>query len=332
MRHRLPLALLALATPFCASAATTPAYSVSGSIAGPDGTWDYAQADDTGRVFIARGNGVTIVNTSTGAVTSLSGVQHGHAAVPLPNNRLLVTSATDGTARIFDLASGQQTASIPVGKDPDAAVLDPAKTHAYVMNAESGTVSVIDLATAKVSQTIKVRPALEFAAFASDGTMFVNNEDASEIDAVDVAHGTLGTPIAMPGCKGPTGIAYDKAGNRLISVCANGKAAIVDAETRRLVKLIDIGIGPDAVLLDEARGLAFIPCGKAGVLEVLALSAGGVDHVATVKTELGAKTGALDLKTGTIYLPTAKFGPPEKAGGRPVRMPGTFHVLIVRPS
>ncbi|WP_218277160.1 hypothetical protein, partial [Pseudomonas sp. GW531-E2] len=78
---------------------------------------------------------------------------------------------------MLDPATGTESATIAVGKKPDAAILDPTKTHAYVMNATSGTVSVIDLATAKLTQTITVKPALEYAAFAADGTLFINNEE-----------------------------------------------------------------------------------------------------------------------------------------------------------
>jgi YVTN family beta-propeller protein len=331
MRPQSLLALLAAAMPLGAGAASAPMYSVTKSIAGPDGSWDYAKADDEGmHVYVARSDGVTVIDLATGSVSSLGSVQRGHAVVPLPGGKLLVTSGNDGTVRLFEAGSGIETASIAVGKKPDAAILDAAKTHAFVMNAASGTVSVIDLVTAKVAKTITVKPALEYAAFGSDGTLFINNEDANEIDTVDVARGVAGKAIALPGCDAPSGLGYDKPHNRLIASCANGKAAIVDVRKRQLTMLIDIGTGPDAVIMDEARGLAFIPCGKDGVLEILSLTGGTVKHIGTVKTEVGARTGALDPKTGSIYLPTAKFGPPAAAGGRPVMLPGSFHVLVVK--
>ncbi|WP_353228702.1 YncE family protein [Novosphingobium sp.] len=329
----LPALFAAAAMPLGACAATAPAYSVTTSIAAPDGSWDYAQADDAGkRVFVARGNSVTVIDVASGAVSSMGPVQRGHEVVPLPGGKLLVTSGTDGTVRLFDLATGTQTASIAVGKKPDAAILDDAKTHAYVMNAASGTVSVIDLTTATVTRTITVKPALEYAAFAADGMLYINNEDANEIETVDVAAGVAGKPIALPGCTSPSGLAYDKPGNRLISACANGKAAIVDVGKRALAALIDIGIGPDAVILDAPRGLAFIPCGRDGVLDILSLSGASVTHVGTVKTEPGARTGAIDPVTGTLYLPTAKFGPPATPAGRPAMIPGSFHIVVVRRS
>ena len=326
-------AFVALALPLAGGAAAAPRYVVATAIAGPDGPWDYARTDDEGtHLYIARGNNVTVVDLATRKVSSIGNVQRGHAALPLPGGALLVSSGTDGTVRLLDPVSGSETATIAVGKKPDAAILDPAKTHAYVMNATSGTVSVIDLATAKLTKTIAVKPALEYAAFSADGTLFINNEDANEIETVDVARGVAGSPIPLLGCDAPTGLAYDKPHNRLIAACANGKAAVVDVATRTLTSLIAIGAGPDAVILDEARHLAFVPCGKDGVLDILSLAGAAVTHVGTVKTEVGARTGALDPKTGTLYLPSAKFGPAPAGGGRPAMLPGTFHILVVRPA
>ena len=335
MRRPSLLILLAVAaaTPSGLAATPAPIYAVTQSIAGPDGSWDYARTDDDGTfVYVARSNAVTVLETATGKVTSLGSVQRGHAVVPLSGGKLLVTSGTDGTVRLYDLRSGAETASIAVGKKPDAAILDPQKAHAYVMNADSGTVSVIDLATSKVSRTIPVKPALEYAAFGADGTLFVNNEEADQIETVDVARGVAAKAIALPGCKAPTGLGYDSAHDRLIASCANGKAAIVDARRRQLSALVDIGAGPDAVIMDEARGLAFIPCGKDGVLDILSLKGVRVEAVGVVTTEVGARTGALDPKTGALYLPTAKFGAPAAGGGRPAMVPGSFHILVVKPA
>lgn len=333
MRRPSLLAVFAVAaTPVTIAASPAPTYTVAQSIAGPDGSWDYASVDDDGRhVYIARSTAVTVLDLASGAVSSFGAVERGHAVVPLRDGKLLVTSGTDGTVRVFDPHSGVATATIRVGKKPDAALLDRSGTHAFVMNADSGTVSVIDLATARVTRTIMVKPALEYAAFGADGTLFVNNEASDEIETVDVARGVAGKAIALPGCSTPTGLGYDTAHDRLIASCGNGKTAVVDARRRQLVALVDIGAGPDAVIIDEARGLAFIPCGKDGVLDMLSLTGSTVTKTGTIKTEVGARTGALDRRTGALYLPTAKFGTPAAGGGRPAMVAGSFHILVVKP-
>lgn len=333
-----PIILLAL---LAATPSPSPVYRVSASIAGPDGAgWDYAAVDaDARRLYIAHGDAVMAVVLGAAATsTSIGSISHGHAVVPIPHTRLLlVTSGHDSTVRIIDTVSGREQARIPVGEDPDAAIVDPATGHVLVMNAKAGTISEInagaDGSKPAVVRTMTVKPALEFAAIGGGRNLFVNNEDANEIDTVDLGTGKAGAPIALPGCEAPTGLAYDARTDRLIAACANGKAAIVAASARKLTALVPIGAGPDAVILDAGRRLAFIPCGRDGVLEVLSLDASGeVRRVATVRTEVGARTGALDPVSGAIYLPTARFGPLAPGTKRPPALPGTFHVLVVRPA
>jgi len=329
---RAPVALLAILLCTAATAPAAPAYHVAESIAGPDGGWDYARVDASGRhLFVARGDAVTRIDLASGKVSSIGAIEHGHAVMPLPDGRLIVTSGTDGTVRFIDAADGHELAKLATGRKPDAAITDADGARAFVMNSDSGTVTQIDTATMRATRTIPVKQALEYAAIEGD-RLYINNEDLNEIETVDVAKGVAGAPIALPGCEGPTGLALDAAHGRLISSCANGKAAIVDARARKLVGLVDIGRGPDAVILDAARNLAFIPCGKDGVLDILALGSGPVTRVGRVVTERGAKTGAVDTKTGTVYLPSARFTPPKQPDGRSAPVPGSFHILVVRPS
>ncbi len=51
--------------------------------------------------------------------------------------------------------------------------------------------------------------------------------------------------------------------------------------------------------------------------------------VARVKTAVGARTQALDPKTGRVYLPRADYK--AAADGKRTRVPGTFEVLVVSP-
>lgn len=317
------------------AAAAVPSYAVATSIPMPDGGWDYASFDPATReVLVARGDSVTAVDIARGEpARNFGSIAHGHAALPLPSGRLAVTSGKDDTLRLFDLHDGKQLASVAVGEDPDAAIFDPRTGDVLVMDAHDGTVAVVDPKAAKVVRKIFLKPGLEYAVVDKSGALFVNNEDLNRIDVADPVTGVVAAPIALTGCEGPSGLAYDARTDRLIAACANGKAAVVDARRRMLIGLLDIGKGPDAVLLDSARRLAFIPCGRDGTLIQIGLDGAQGPHVvATIRTEAGARTGAIDPTDGTIYLPTARFAPPPAAGGRPVAIPGTTHLVVVKPA
>ena len=81
--------------------------------------------------------------------------------------------------------------------------------------------------------------------------------------------------------------------------------------------------------MTKARGLAYIPSGRAGTLAVIALSGERNNTVIdTVATKVSARTGTVDPKTGRLYLPSADYAP-AAAGQRPQAKPGSFAVLVL---
>lgn len=325
--------LLLAATLLTGAAAPAPNYKLVGSIAAPgDGGWDYASFDPAAkRVYVTHGATVVAVDIMRGtASVPFSGIDRGHAAVPIPGSHwVAVTSGHDDSVRLFDSRTGAEAAKIAVGTGPDAAFYDASAGRLVVMNGRGGTVSLVDPAARKVTATIAFKPGLEAATQDGD-TLLVNNEDLNELDTASLRTGKPGPVIPLLGCEGPTGIAFDPATGQAISACANHKAAVVDVRHHRLVRLLDIDGGPDTVLVDQRRRLALIPCGRDGTLMLIALD-GAARVVGRVPTEAGARTGTLDPETGRIYLPTAALSPPTTPGGRPQAKPGSFHILVLAP-
>ncbi|MFD1612432.1 gluconolactonase [Sphingomonas tabacisoli] len=332
---RLTLLAIPLTLMGVGPAAASPHYAATASIAVPDGGWDLVAVDPASRqLFVARTDSVTAVDLTHGrSVRSFGKLDRGHQAIPIPGtHQVLATSGKDNTAYLLDASDGREIARVPVGANPDAAIFDAISRRAFVMNAKDGTVSVLDPVRARVEATIPMKPGLELAAITKGRALFINNEEASEIESIDLRTLKSRATIALPGCEGPTGLAYDAKSDRLISACANGKAAIVDVRTGREMALLPIGKGPDGAMIDEARRMAFIPCGRDGILEVIALDGpGGPKVVDRIKTEVGARTGAIDPTDGAIYLPTARFDPPATPGARPTPIPGTAHLIVVAP-
>jgi hypothetical protein len=312
-----------------AAAAT---YQVESRIAAPgDGGWDLATFDAVAkRVYVTHGAIVVAADVVHGTASApFSGIDRGHTAVPIAGQPLLaVTSGHDNSVRLFNTNSGAEVARIAVGTDPDAAFYDADAGRLVVMNAKSGTVSLVDPIARKVAATITLKPGLEIGTNDGD-TLLVNNEDLSELETANLRTGQAGPTIPLTGCQGPTGLAFDPATGQAISACANHKAAVVDVRNHRVTALLDIDAGPDTVLIDQKRRMALIPCGRDGTLILIALD-GGAHVVGRVTTEAGARTGALDPDSGTVYLPTADLAP-AAAGGRPQPKPGTFHILVVAP-
>jgi YVTN family beta-propeller protein len=325
----------------CATLSTTAVavetnYKIIERIKVPDGGFDYATFDSgTGRVLMARTDFTTVIDAKSGKVSQLDSAAPGHMAVPVPGTSLIVLPQRPGMVRIVDMLHDKMLADIPAGQNPDGAAYDSFSKLVFVMNHDSGESTVIDPVARKAVATIPIGGTLEFPASDGAGKVFVNITSVPEIAVIDVKKRIVTDHYKLDGCRGASGLAYAAQAKLLISSCGNGMAKVLDAATGKEVASLAIGRGPDAVIYDSARRLAFIPCGGDGVLEVISLA--DPNHISVVQhltTQAGSRTGTLDPKTGRLYLmasapdPTGAPGP----GGRGIaRVPGTYEVLVVSP-
>lgn len=308
-----------------------PGFHVIDRIAGPDGGWDYVSYDQArDRVLIPRTNFVNAVDLKTRTVkVEFAPAAWGHAAFAVKDgSEVVITNGAKGAATFVDAATGAALASVATGKAPDDAIVDPKSGLLLVMNHAGGDVSLIDLKTHTVVATILVGGVLEAAAVDGKGRAFVNVENKNQIAVLDITGRKVTARYELPGCEGPTGIAYAPADKLLISSC-DGVAMVVAAESGKIVRKIPIGDGADGVAFDLGRKLAFIPAGHDGTLAVISVAHGDATLLETVPTQRGARTLTLDPVNGRVFLPTARYGTPTAPGARPPVIPGSFELLIV---
>jgi DNA-binding beta-propeller fold protein YncE len=310
-------------------AASATTLSVINSIPGPDGKFDYASVDSAARrLYVARGDGVSYVDLTNGQLTNrfVAGT-HVHAVILLPSGRALSTNGDLNTATLFETATGTVIAQVPTGKDPDAATFDGLTGMAVVMNAQDGDATVIDPRDGSSPGTIPIGGKLEFAVSDGRGHVYVNVESTSEIAVLDVAARRVLLRYKLKGCDKPRALGLDTATGVLVTACGNKVALALRAADGTVLSQMEIGRIPDAVIVDPARKAFFIPCGRDGTLAVVDESHPDAPAVvATIQTDVGAHTGALDPATGRLYLPTAKF---HLTFGGIKAAPGTFRILVL---
>jgi DNA-binding beta-propeller fold protein YncE len=329
----LATAFFAFSSPAAFSQPNAPAFAIVKRIAGADGNWDYALADPVGRrLYIARDYGVMAVDLDSGAVTDTllpGSMVHGVAAVE-GTGLFVSTNGKANTATIFEGKTGKVLAEIPTGKDPDAVIFEPKTGLIVTLNHEGGDATLIDPLSHSAVGTLRIGGELEFAAADNAGRVYVNVADKRQIAVIDVVARKVTGTIALAGCEDPSGLSYDAADNWLIAVCFNGVAEFLDPKSHRQIARVRTGKIPDAVIWDSVRRLAFVQSFAEGTLSVIAVrNPHDIKVVQILPTQMGTRTGALDEKTGKIYLPTSKLSPPAKEGDYPTPVPGTFEVLVV---
>jgi DNA-binding beta-propeller fold protein YncE len=328
------IASLFLSVAFSATAlaAAAPNYKIVDRIKVPDGGFDYATFDaPNGRILMARLNSTTVVDVKTGKVSELKSAVKGHIAMPIPGTPLLLVTQRGGNILLVDGAADKVVAEFKGGKNPDGATYDPSSKLAFAMDHDTGDATIIDPATKKAVGKIQVGGELEFPVSDGAGKVYVNVEDKNQIAVIDTATKKVTKRYTLKGCDGPTGLAYVASAKLLISSC-DGSVHVVRADTGAEVANLPTAKGADAVIYDEARKLAFVPC-RAGTLEVISLAdPAHISVVQHVPTQVGTRTGTLDPSTGRIYSMAAKFdAPPTTAGGRPAAAQSTYEVLVIAP-
>ncbi|RST30437.1 YncE family protein [Sphingomonas ginkgonis] len=322
--------LLALAS--LAASAAAPVH-LAGSIPGPDGGWDLLGVDPaTNRLFVARSDGLMMVDLATRKVTpGFVAGKRLHAALAIPGTTIGATTLGESNELLlFDTRTGAVKARVPTGKDPDAAAWDSASQKLWVMTPGDGSIDVVDAAAGRRLATLKVGGSLELAAADGAGHLFVNVEDRNELVKIDTRRVAVVARAPLPGCDGPTGLAL--AGRVLISACANGIARFTAAADLKPLGSAAIGARPDGAFADPARHRAYIPSGGDGTLAVFDTRGALPRLMARVSTAKGARTGAVDPRSGRVYLPSASYGAAARTGERPPMVPGSFRLLLVDPS
>jgi DNA-binding beta-propeller fold protein YncE len=320
-----------------------PVYTVSRSFPlGGTGDWDYLALEASGaRLFISRGDHVDVVETVSGklagTIPNTAGV-HGIAFAPALM-RGFTSNGRSNTVSVFELDTLKVIQEVPVsGKKPDAILYEPRQNHVITANGESANLSVLDAATLQIVATVALPGPPEFMATDAAGTVYVNiGTDSGKLVAVDGKSLTAKAPWPLPGCANPTGLALDAVHHRLFSVCANQVMAVTDALSGKQVARIVIGRGSDAAAFDPDLRLVFSSNGLDGTLTVIHEESPDEYRVlATVTTQVSARTMVLDPATHKIYLAAAKLGaaPPateEQPHPRPSIVPNSFGIFVAQP-
>jgi YVTN family beta-propeller protein len=197
---------------------------------------------------------------------------------------------------------------------------------AFVVNSKSGDLSVVDLTTQVVTTRISLGGELEFAVVDGKGHLYVNISDKPAIAVLDTRTLQIVARYTLPGCQSPSGLGIDPERGVILSVCDNQKAVALHAADGTVIAAVKIDRIPDAVIFDRERRMFFVPCARDATLVAIAESAQGVSIVGRVHTAIGAHTGALDPRSGRLYLPAADFSA-SPSGFK--QHPGTFRVLII---
>jgi DNA-binding beta-propeller fold protein YncE len=339
----LALVILAAAQIFLnspASAAPLQYYKLAAPLkVGGEGGWDYVTLDKAGRLlYVTRSTHTMVVDVSTGKpVGDIPGMLRAHGVALVPEaGRGFISDGKDGSVIVFDLKTGATLGKVTAAPDADSIIYDPASRRVLVFCGDAHRMIVIapdvNIKSGKADATVDLGGSPEYAVADGQGKAFVNIADRNEVAVVDthVMKVIARWPVGLG--KRPTGLSMDRATRRLFIGCRNRELVIMNADDGKVLADFPIGTGVDATAFNHEFVLA--SCADGTLTFVREVTPQKFEAAQTLQTEPGARTMAVDGRSGTVYLPTSDLTPAPAATAdnprpRPMPVAGTFRILVV---
>jgi DNA-binding beta-propeller fold protein YncE len=228
---------------------------------GGEGGWDYLTVDSAGhRLYLTRGNHVMVVDTESGK----------------PVADIADLSGTHGVALAVDLGKG------------------------YISNGRNSTITVFDLKTDKVLDTVKSTGENPDAIIYDPASkrVFAFNGRSKNATAIDAATGKVAGTVALDGR--PEFAVADGKGKVFVNIEDKAEVQAIDARKLAVVATWPLAgcEEPSGMAIDRAHGRLVIGCANK-VMPIVDTAGGKV--VATVPIGQGVDATGFDPGTGLAY-------------------------------
>jgi DNA-binding beta-propeller fold protein YncE len=239
---------------------------------------------------------------------------------------------------MFDASTTATIKPIVVDGNPDGLTFDSSSGRVYVLSHSAPGITAITAADGTVAGTVDLGAAPEQTVGDGKGHLYVDLEDKDAIGVVDTKTFAVTARYPLGDKHTPAGLAMDTKSRVLFVACRNPASLVMmNADTGAVLDTIPISPGNDGVVFNPTTHEAFASQGDGTLAVVKENGPTSFALEQTLPTQSGAKTLALDSKTGHIFLIAAEYGPvpadaPPLSNGRIARgpmLPDSFTILEV---
>lgn len=184
--------------------------------------------------------------------------------------KLRADKSKDGIAEV-DAATRQVRRVLPGGSDPEQFDLSPDGSRLYVSNEDAGLMSIVDLRSGRVVDTVSVGLEPEGVRTSPDGrTVYVTSETDHAVAAVDAATGREKGRTVVDAR--PRDVAFSPDGRRLyVSAEVGNTLSVIDAASGKVVARIAMpsGAKPMGIAVAPDGKRVYVATGRGGTVEAV---------------------------------------------------------------
>lgn len=185
-----------------------------------------------------------------------------HCILHEPVSRLLyMTTEVDNSITIVDPRTLQTVGSVPTHQEQSHMLaISHDGRRGYTANVDPGTVSVLDLVNRTFIKIIPIAPITQRISISNDDSMvFTSDQTTPRMAVIDTSRNEIETWIDLPAPG--YGSASTTDGRLLLVTLPTAHAlAVVDLNTMKTVRTLEIGPRPQQVLVRPDGAVAYVAC------------------------------------------------------------------------
>ncbi len=273
-------------------------------IPGGPGGFDWMLMDGhSERVFATHKGTKTVAIVDLKTDTALPSVEVGTAqgvATDRKDNKIFLGDDVEHKIVILDYTTLKKTGEIAVTGPVDDVLYCSQNGMIYADHDDGEDVWVIDPKTEKIVATVTIPTAPEKIVYdKTSARIYQNIKSNNTVQVIDPTTNKVEKTFDVTPVVGPHGLAIDGKTQRLFSAGSNGKLAVVDMKTGKVITTVDIEKGVDQIAYD--KGNQRIYCACKGAISVVQATEDGAKLLGTVVTPKGSHTIAVDAKTHAVW-------------------------------
>jgi DNA-binding beta-propeller fold protein YncE len=228
------------------------------------------------------------------------------ALVSDEHDLVFTSNRGEDTVSIFSPDTEDEAIKVSVGIRPNGLAFDP--KHGLLLAANVGnpdipnshTISIVDVQSRQMIHSISVPGRTRWTIFdPASNCFYVNIANPSQIVVVDSTDPRrVSRSMEMP-AKGPHGLDFDPATNRLFCACDEGKLFVLEASAGKILLEADVSGAPDVIFFNAALKHLYVAIGDPGVIDLFETDS--LRHMETISTEKGAHTIGFDPTQNKVY-------------------------------
>lgn len=273
-------------------------------IPGGPGAFDWMVLDARShRLFASHKGTKTVAIVDLQSETALPSVTVGTAqgvAVDRRDNKIFLGDDEEHKIVILDNTTLKPTGEIAVDGPVDDILYCRKNGMVYADHDDGTDVWVIDPKTEKIVATIKIPDAPEKIEYdRTSDRIYQNIKSNNTVQVIDPATNKIEKTFDTAPATGPHGLAIDGKTQRLFTAGNNGKLAVIDMNTGKVIASVDIAKGVDQIAFDPGNKRIYCAC--RGTISVVQETDDGAKLLGNVDSPKGSHTIAVDRGTHAVW-------------------------------